>query len=138
MEEAGVRHWQALESGDLAKIIPNNATEGLRSKWEFQTGLMGRGYQTFAFFLVGLWAGRHRLFRAEAHRTLFKRVRRWRGGLALAISVLMTALFLIGGAMGGASQTGQAPEGGMPDLDSLGQRRTHMAGTASTRASDVP
>jgi uncharacterized protein len=119
MEEAGVRHWQALESGDLAKIVRNNVTEGLRSKWEYQTGLMGRGYQTFALFLVGLWAGRRRIFEnLESHRGLFKRLLRWTGGLTVALPVLMIALFMIGRAMGGAQSGAQGPEGGMPDFGS--------------------
>jgi uncharacterized protein len=119
MDAAAVRHWQALESGNLALIVPNNATEGLRSKWDFQMGFMGRGYQTFALFLIGLWAGRRRLFEnVEAHRVLFKRVLRWAGGLTLALPLLAIALMLVGRAMGGAQQGSQGPEGGIPDLSS--------------------
>ena len=117
MDAAAVRHWQALESGDLARIIPNNATEGLRSKWDFQMGFMGRGYQTFALFLIGLWAGRRRIFEnVEAHRAPFKRLLRWAGGLTVALPVLTIALVLIGRAMGGAQSGSQGPEGGMPDV----------------------
>jgi uncharacterized protein len=117
MEAAAVRHWQALESGDLTRIIPNNASDGLRGKWDYQMGFMGRGYQTFALFLIGLWAGRRRIFEnVEAHRAAFRRLLRWTGGLTVALPLLMIALIMVGRAMGGAQSGAQGSEGGMPDV----------------------
>jgi uncharacterized protein len=116
MEAAAVRHWQALESGDLRKIIPNNVTDGLVNKWGYQMGIFGRGYQTFGFFLIGLWAGRRRIFEtAEKHRAAFKRLLRWAGGLTLGLPLLMISLFLVGKALG---FKGPGGEGGVPDLSS--------------------
>ena len=71
-----------------------NATTGFRAKWEFQLGVVGRGYQTFGLFLLGLWAGRRRLFRGsgELHRRLFVRLWRWTGALTLLLPVIGVVL----------------------------------------------
>ncbi len=118
MNAAAVRHWQALESGDLTRIIPNNATEGLFSKWDFQMGFMGRGYQTFALFLIGLWVGRRRIFEnAEMHRAFLKRVLRWTGGLILAVPLLGVGVVMLAARLAGAP-SGPQESGAMPDLAS--------------------
>lgn len=111
MNAEAVEHWRALESGDLTRIVANNATAGLRNRWDFQVGFMGRGYQTFALFLVGLWAGRRRIFEdAEAHRALFKRLLRWTGALLLAVPIAGTGLVILV-----AHFTGAPQQGGIPD-----------------------
>jgi uncharacterized protein len=110
-DEAAARHWQALASGRVRGIAWNNATDGFRGKWDFQFGAFGRGYQTFALFLLGLWAGRRRVFEdVEAHFDLWRRLRRWTGWCTLALPFLMAAVFLAGRAMSGASPAG-APAG---------------------------
>jgi uncharacterized protein len=117
LEAGAVRHWQALESGDLRKIIPNNATDGLLNKWGYQMGFSGRGYQTFGFFLIGLWAGRRRIFETvEKHRAAFKRLLRWSVGLTVGLPLFMISLVMVGRAMGFKGPGG--PEGGIPDLSS--------------------
>ncbi len=109
MDEVAIRHWDALKRGDVQEIARIHTTDAFRAKWEFQFGPMGRGWQTFALFLVGLWAGRHRVFaEAAARRAFWKRVCRWTGGLSLAIPVLALALFLVGQAMNGAARGGAA------------------------------
>jgi uncharacterized protein len=107
-DEAAARHWQALASGSVPGMARSNATDGLRAKWDFQFGPFGRGYQTFALFLLGMWAGRRRVFEdVEAHIDLWRRLRRWTGWSSLALPLLMVALFFAGRAIsGGASDAG--------------------------------
>ncbi len=118
MDEVAVRHWRALTDGDLPAIARIHATEGFRAKWEFQFGPMGRGWQTFALFLMGLWAGRRRIFEEPAaHRRLWTRLFRWSGGLTLAIPLLAAGLFVLGRVLGGAATgASQASEGAVPDM----------------------
>ena len=110
-------HWQALATGDVSAIVRLHATTGFRSKWDFQFGFFGRGFQTFGLFLLGLWAGRHRVFEdVETHRPLFRRIWRWTGALTLLIPLLGGALFAVGRVMGGG-QPAQAA-GTLPDMSS--------------------
>jgi len=118
MNEQAEEHWRAITRGDVPAIVRLHATTGFRSKWEFQFGFMGRGYQTFGLFLLGLWAGRHRIFEhAEAHRRLFVRVWRWTGALTLLLPLIAGALYAASHAMGGGSSQPQ-PAGTMPDFTS--------------------
>jgi uncharacterized protein len=110
-------HWSALARGDVPAIVRLHATTGFRSKWEFQFGFIGRGYQTFGLFLLGLWAGRRRLFEdVERHRRFFARLWRWTGGLTLLIPLVGGILFAVGRAMGGGQP--QQPAGTFPDVSS--------------------
>jgi uncharacterized protein len=121
MEESATRHWHALATGDVPAILRFHAGPGFQAKWAFQFGAMGRGYQTFALFLVGLWAGRRRLFEdVEPNRRLFERIARWTGGLTLGIPVLALGLFLVGRAVGGGAPAGSGSSGqaGLPDFSS--------------------
>lgn len=111
-------HWQAVTAGDVPAIVRIHATSGFRARWEFQFGSMGRGYQTFGLFLLGLWAGRRRLLEdVEAHRPLFVRAWRWSGAITLAIPLLAGVLFAVGQATGGGTST-EPPAGTMPDFTS--------------------
>lgn len=120
MEEFAARHWRALAAGDVPEILRLHATEGFRAKWQFQFGPMGRGFQTFALFLLGVWAGRRGLFEdVEAHRMLLTRTFRWTGALTLVIPLVSAALFVVGRALRGApgAESGsQGTPGGMPDM----------------------
>ena len=120
MSAQAAEHWRALSSGDVPAIVRFHATSGLRAKWEFQFGFMGRGYQTFGLFLLGLWAGRRRVFEdADGNRRLFVRVWRWTGALSLLIPLLAGLLFAIGQALGGSrSQAQPQPAGTLPDFTS--------------------
>jgi uncharacterized protein len=118
MSAQAAEHWRAVSSGDVPAIVRFHATSGFRAKWEFQFGFMGRGFQTFGLFLLGLWAGRRRVFEdAEANRRLFVRVWRWTGALSLLIPVLAGLLFAIGQALGGGRSQPQ-PAGALPDFTS--------------------
>jgi uncharacterized protein len=117
MDTAAEEHWRAVAGGDVPAIVRFHAGAGFRAKWEFQFGPMGRGYQTFGLFLLGLWAGRRRLFEdVPSHRALFVRMWRWSGVITLVVPVVAGALFVVGQATsGGASQP---PPGTLPDFTS--------------------
>jgi len=118
MNTQAEEHWRAVAAGDVPAIVRLHATTAFRAKWEFQFGFMGRGYQTFGLFLLGLWAGRHRVFEdVETHRRLFLRVWRWAGALTLLIPLTAGALFAVGGAAGGGPSP-QEPAGTLPDFSS--------------------
>ena len=111
-------HWRALAEGDVPAIVRFHATTGFRAKWEFQYGFMGRGYQTFGLFLLGLWAGRRRVFEdVETHRRLFVRLWRWTGVLTLLVPLVAGVLFAVGQATGGGQAQPQ-PAGTLPDFSS--------------------
>jgi len=57
-----VVYFDALMNGSLRDVFASNAINGHLTKMEFQVNFFGRWYLTFAFFLLGLWAGRIRLF----------------------------------------------------------------------------
>ena len=102
MNAQAEEHWRAVAGGDVPAIVRLHATTGFRAKWEFQYGFMGRGYQTFGLFLLGLWAGRRRLFEdVETHRRLFVRLWRWTGALTLLVPLVAGVLFAVGQAAGG-------------------------------------
>ncbi len=75
---AVVAYWNALKSGSWAEIASLNATEGMGMKMGFQFGQMSRAYQTFAWFLLGMLAGRWRYFEnPDAHKPFTRKVFRW-------------------------------------------------------------
>ena len=118
MNAQAEEHWRALAEGDVPAIVRFHATAGFRAKWEFQFGFMGRGYQTFGLFLLGLFAGRRRVFEdVETHRSLFVRLWRWTGALTLAAPVVAGLLFAVGQAAG-AGRSEQPPAGTTPDFTS--------------------
>jgi uncharacterized protein len=118
MNTEAEEHWRALAEGDVPAIVRLHATTGFRAKWEFQFGPMGRGYQTFGLFLLGLWAGRRRVFEdVEAHRRLLVRLWRWTGALTLLVPLIAGAFFALAQA-GGGGQSQQQPAGAMPDFTS--------------------
>lgn len=106
-------HWRAVSEGDVPRIVRFHATAGFRAKWEFQFGPMGRGYQTFGLFLLGLWTGRRVLEDVERHRALVVRVFKVTGVLALVLPLAAVPLF----ALGAASRGYQATDpGALPDF----------------------
>lgn len=81
-------YYAALLSGSLFDVFSQNALFGHLSKLEFQMNMDGRWYLTFAFFLLGLWAGRLRIFeRLDELHSQFKK--------ALVISSILTVLFVV-------------------------------------------
>ncbi|MBT8179750.1 MAG: DUF418 domain-containing protein [Eudoraea sp.] len=57
-----VAYFELLKSGSIAEVMHSNALEGQLMKMDFQLGIFSRGYLTFAFFLLGLYAGRIKFF----------------------------------------------------------------------------
>lgn len=55
-------YYDTLKNGGLMDVFATNAWQGHWDKMEFQFGIFGRGYFTFAFFLVGLFVGRSGFF----------------------------------------------------------------------------
>jgi uncharacterized protein len=56
-------YYDILKNGYLMDVFSTNAIEGNIDKAEYQFGVFGRGYFTFAFFLVGLLVGRNGFFK---------------------------------------------------------------------------
>ncbi|WP_343486347.1 DUF418 domain-containing protein [Allomuricauda sp. d1] len=68
-------YYDTLKNGTLAEVFATNATQGHVDKAEFQYGIFGRGYFTFAFFLIGLYVGRSGFFkRFKEEKKLTKKV----------------------------------------------------------------
>jgi uncharacterized protein len=91
-------YYAAVFSGSLLDIALANLREGFTTKLVFQFGLFGRGYQTLALFLVGLWLARHGWHeRLAERRDLLRRALRWSFALiAVAVVVLGSALAVVG------------------------------------------
>ncbi|BFP43073.1 DUF418 domain-containing protein [Flavobacteriaceae bacterium GF1] len=80
-------YYDTLKNGSLWDVFATNATEGHLDKAEYQYGFFGRGYFTFAFFLVGLYAGRLGFFkRFKEERKFTKRVLIY-SSIALVVSI---------------------------------------------------
>lgn len=89
-----VTYYDALLSGSLMDVFSQNAVYGHLSKLEFQINTFGRWYQTFAFFLLGLWAGRLRLFeRLDELHPRIKKALIVSASITLLLVVLTTVLF---------------------------------------------
>jgi len=68
-------YYDTLKNGTLLDVFATNATQGHIDKAEFQYGVFGRGYFTFAFFLVGLFVGRSGFFKRFKEETkLMKKI----------------------------------------------------------------
>lgn len=73
-----VDYWNAAKSGTWVAIARENATYGFLQKMNFQFGAGSRAYQTFAWFLLGLLAGRRRYFEdLEVHGLLVRKLFKW-------------------------------------------------------------
>ncbi len=84
-----VKAFDIMKKGSFSEIAYLNATDGLRFRLDSQFAFFGRGYQTFAYFLMGLWAGRRRIFDdIEANWTTFKKMLKWGGIATIALPLL--------------------------------------------------
>ena len=117
MNAEAEEHWRAVKRRDVPAIVRLHATTGFRAKWGFQFGFFGRGFQTFGLFLLGLWAGRRRLFEdVEAHRRLFGQALALDGGAHLAPPAGRRRSLRGGRATRGGQP--QQPAGTLPDFSS--------------------
>lgn len=63
MESAHIaQYYNTIKNGSLLDVFHTNSWQGHLDKMNVQYGIFGRGYFTFAFFLIGLYAGRSGFF----------------------------------------------------------------------------
>lgn len=76
MEEPAVlEYYNTIKNGSLSEVFTTNSWEGHLDKMNFQYGIFGRGYFTFAFFLIGLYVGRSGFFkRFKEERKFTKKI----------------------------------------------------------------
>lgn len=86
--QAAQRQFELKQSGSLADVMSLNATFGMLSKLLFLV-FGGRLWITFGLFLLGLYAGRMRVFEDTAlNRQRFRRVFVWAGAVALVTTII--------------------------------------------------
>ncbi len=84
-------YYNTLKSGSLIDVFKTNAVEGHLDKLNFQYGVFGRGYFTFAFFLIGLYVGRIGFFkRFREDKKMTKKVLIG-AGISLVVALGITA-----------------------------------------------
>lgn len=98
-------YFDALLNGSLRDVFAANAIHGHLAKMQFQIGHFGRWYLTFAYFLLGLLAGRYRLFVRldDLHEPIKKTL--W-----LAIACTLGLLFLNAVLFSQISVEGKGPQ----------------------------
>lgn len=70
-----MEYYNTLKNGSIWEVFATNGWEGHLDKMNYQYGIFGRGYFTFAFFLIGLYVGRSGFFkRFKEERKLTKKV----------------------------------------------------------------
>lgn len=88
--EMSKRHFEIKRNGTVAEVVRMNVTESFPSKFAFQIAT-GRLWITLGFFLLGVCAGRARIFQASEHnRRFFRRLFVWSGIPAIALTILAT------------------------------------------------
>ena len=89
-------NYQIIKHGSYAQMIGVNLRE-FKTKMDFQLN-SGRIYITLGFFLLGLYAGRKRLFQQLTdHRSFFRKLTRYTGFTVLGILALFAvAIAIIG------------------------------------------
>lgn len=98
-----LEYYAILKNGSLWEVFQTNAINGHLDKADFQFSIFGRGYFTFAFFLIGLYAGRISFFTHFKERSSFIKNIGIGSCLLLVVSFGITAAAF--------SQVG--PEGGL-------------------------
>jgi uncharacterized protein len=88
-------YFNTIKSGSLKEVFISNSTMGHLNKLEFQLGYFGRGYLTFGFFLLGLYAGRVGFFKKlEEYKKEIKKV--LIGSIILfVVSIALTAVIFM-------------------------------------------
>ena len=86
-----LEYYNTLKNGSLWEVFATNAWEGHLDKMNAQYGIFGRGYFTFAFFLLGLFVGRSGFFqRFKDEKKLTRKVLIW-SSILLVVSIGITA-----------------------------------------------
>jgi uncharacterized protein len=90
-------YFRALRSGTPADVLAHNLTHGFVEKLYFLFGWFGRGWQTLALFLFGLYIGRHRWHeRLPELRRPLSRIMVGGLGVSLAAAALLAAAAVSG------------------------------------------
>jgi uncharacterized protein len=93
IENFDEKYITAITGGSLTEVWRVNFI-ALIGKFNFQMGVLGRGYLTFAFFLLGMWIGRSRLLEnLQANTTFLKKIILWSFVGTIAMIPLFWYLF---------------------------------------------
>jgi uncharacterized protein len=77
IENFDEKYMAALTSGTILDVWRVNFISMI-GKFNFQMGVFGRGYLTFAFFLLGMWVGRTRLLEnLQTNAAILKKIILW-------------------------------------------------------------
>jgi uncharacterized protein len=87
-------YYAAVMSGSPLDVALANVREGFTTKLAFQFGLFGRGYQTLALFLVGMWLARH-----DWQERLAERRDVLRRALGWSVALIVAAVVVLGGVL---------------------------------------
>lgn len=104
-----IAYFDTIKNGSIGQVFLSNTTEGHLMKLDFQYSIFGRGYLTFAFFLLGLYAGKISFF--ERYESLKKQMKK---GLLWSIIGTITGLIIMIIAFAFATEFGQKE----PDFNS--------------------
>jgi len=119
LEQQAARHYEVLRTGSFPELAHRNAWETLPFGLEFQFGAFARGYQSFGYFILGMWAGRRRLFEAVAPKIPFiRRAFRWTLACTLGLPVIGGALFFLANRGAGAGGSSGRQPNAIPDFTS--------------------
>jgi uncharacterized protein len=93
IENFDEKYMAAITGGTIMDVWRVNFF-ALIGKFNFQMGVLGRGYLTFAFFLLGMWIGRTRLLEnLQSNTTFLKKLILWSFLGTLAMIPLFWYLF---------------------------------------------
>lgn len=94
-------YYETIKNGSLLDVFTTNSWNGHLDKMNFQYGTFGRGYFTFAFFLIGLYVGRTAFFKKfKEERKFTKKV------LIGSIILLVVSMGITAGAFISLGQEG--------------------------------
>ncbi|WP_396637888.1 DUF418 domain-containing protein [Maribacter sp. R77961] len=93
-----IDHYNVLKEGSLWDVFKANGLQGHLDKSDYQFSIFGRGYFTFAFFLLGLFAGRQEYFKNyNTHNKLIKKIVIWSSiTLVLSFGIVAAAFSQVG------------------------------------------
>jgi uncharacterized protein len=92
MGEVATVHFQIKKTGTLLELFGINAFAGLFGKFIFQV-ITGRLWITFGLFLLGLYAGRKKIFDYTPENRLFFRRLAFGSGIVALISTIFSLLY---------------------------------------------
>lgn len=88
-------YYNTLQNGSILEVFKSNSWEGHLDKMNFQYGIFGRGYFTFAFFLIGLYIGRLGFFKRFRESKKFTTNVLIGSTILFVIAIAITALAFI-------------------------------------------